>query len=591
MNTTDMFVQPPLNDEEEQSRQQQYETHPLNTTPTLIELVETSNDSQSFLHSFSQQQKQESNHNSKDFMSPTSLSNDWLPQQEKLQTLSTTQTLVELSSVTDNSQEATVDVSLLNLPDTSTEQTTASFYKDEPHHPQQRLSATQVLELLTTNNLNLWQVPFVFPKPPLDAYDISSIYSKKAWSELRELLTTGTQEVIMCVNGGSSAAGAGNIETDDRFHYLFASWFQNVTVVDRSHGSRNSLHSAHLAHTFLPMNTDIILWEFAVNDAAYYQLENETIMLVEARNQLIQWLEHVAWVAKQRQARPPLVILVYLWNESQFVKKAPFARNLVFEAHRGLAEQYDFVVGQVNAAKYYEFFWDDNTTQAYFMADIYHPNHVGHRLLHYLLHDLVMDEQRMEQPRQVSPTTSRSYTWICGDDTPQKRLLRDLVQNRKVIASFTTEEPKNEELLPGMLLPSLVGGDDEIRTQTMGKKDSLRSDRKYAAILPCCGQQILRFDNILKHGLVEAIQPVLYPNTDGLSLYVDGVDITDKLISCRNVAEWQCIFSDVFENFYYWFILEAPRNVSTIGMCNHGSTCGTDSQQLALQTLTLFGEG
>jgi hypothetical protein len=167
-------------------------------------------------------------------------------------------------------------------------------------------------ELLSTNRLNLSQVPFIFPKPPVDSYDISSIYSKSAWLELRNMFNR-SEQVTICVNGGSSAAGSGDVMPYDRFHYLFAKVFRNATIVDRAHGARNSLHSVHMMHSFLPQHTDIILWEFSLNDEVYHQTRNETIRFTEAQNQYILWLEEVIRVSRRRhQARPPLVIMVYL---------------------------------------------------------------------------------------------------------------------------------------------------------------------------------------------------------------------------------------------------------------------------------------
>jgi hypothetical protein len=100
-------------------------------------------------------------------------------------------------------------------------------------------------------------------------------------------------------------------------------------------------------HLFLPMRADIVLWEFAINDATYRQTNNETLRIMEAQNQLILWLRQVARVSKQRiQTKPPLFILVYLWSPHQFLGRH-FSRNVAFNTNRGVAERYDFVVGHV----------------------------------------------------------------------------------------------------------------------------------------------------------------------------------------------------------------------------------------------------
>ncbi len=203
-----------------------------------------------------------------------------------------------------------------------------------------------------------------------------------------------------------------------------------------------------------------------------------------------------------------------------------------------------------------------------------------------------MNERRTKRPPHHgnNTITRPPYTWVCGDDSPQKHLLRKLLEHRHVIASFTQEEPKNSELLAGMLLP-LVGDNDEIKIQNLGKSNSLRGDRKYSAVLPCCGKSIMSFDNVSNHGILEGIQLVLYPDSSGLTLYFDDDNVTDRFFSCSNRTEWECVFSDVYNVFLYWAVFEAPRNVSTITMCNHASTCGNATRDLSMQSLTIYGEG
>lgn len=451
----------------------------------------------------------------------------------------------------------------------------------------ERLSSTQILALLEATKLNYDQAPFIFPKPPIDSYDISSIYSKSAWMQLRQLLNR-SEEVVLCVNGGSSSAGSVDIKLEDRYHSLIAKAYPNVTVVDRSHGARNSMHSVHMMHSFLPERTDILIWEFAINDVEFHQLSNKTIVAEETRNELILWLDQVARVAKQRQAKPPLVIFVYLWNACQFSEPQPQPHsNMAFEAQRGVAQNYDFVVGHINVGKYFQSLWEDrNVTQTYFLDDPAHGNILAHRVFYHLLQDLVSNEERNEQPR-TNHSSPSSYVWSCGDETPEKRLMRGLLLNRHVIASFTQEVPKNENLLSGMLLP-LVGG--ELKITNLGKSNALRSDRKYSAVVPCCGQSMMSFDDVWKHGVLEGVHFIVHPNATGLTFYFDDQNVTDKLINCIDASKWQCIFSEVRSILNYWIVLESPRNVSNIGICNNLSTCNETNQILSIQSLSVYGE-
>ncbi len=450
---------------------------------------------------------------------------------------------------------------------------------------QERLNAVQILNLLAAKNFNISQAPSVFPKPPVENYDISSIYSKNAWLKLRTMFHRSDEQVVICVNGGSASAGSGNILYHDRFHSLFANSFRNATHVDRARGGRDTMHSVHVMHSILPMHTDIILWEYAINDVEYHLAGNETLQSIEARNQLILWLEQLVRITQQRnQTRPPLVILVYLWSSNQYGGKKFCPDNLVFEAHRGVAEHYDFVVGHVNLAKYLESSWTKAVIRSNFMADIHHPNSLSHRLVYFLLHDLVIEDQRTERPRQVN-STPPVYSWTCGDGTPEKRLLRKLLQNRHVIASFSKEKPRNENLLPGMLL-----GDDVI-VQDLGKSNPLRRDRKYTARLPCCGRKpMLQFNDVSKNGLLEGAQLALYPNSSGLILYFDHDNVTEQVFECRNSTEWPCIFSDPAGMFFYWIVLDAPRNVSNITMCNSLPNCEQGIKAPSIQTMAIYGD-
>jgi hypothetical protein len=219
-----------------------------------------------------------------------------------------------------------------------------------------------------------------------------------------------------------------------------------------------------------------------------------------------------------------------------------------------------------------------------------------------------LQQEQQKKPPQVANASSQvvnattalgrrpSHAWTCGVDTPQQELLRDLILHRHVLASYTPEEPKNEKVLSGMLVPYLTtsGGATTIQYEDLGKHDAIRSDRKYAAILPCCGTTssvMMKWDHVSDHGMLQGMHLLVYPNLTGLTLWLDQDNVTDQLFHCHDIHVWKCVFSEEWAFVYDWMVLEAPRNVSSISMCNHASTCGTaTATTLSLQSLTVYGD-
>lgn len=114
--------------------------------------------------------------------------------------------------------------------------------------------------------------------PPPVRTDTIQIYNKEAYHELIKIVTSKKSNINICANGGSSTAGGGKVPKLHRYYTKFAKYIQQlnlnaaggkVNIIERGHGTRHSLHSAVFASNFLPPNTDLLLWEFAINDYAY----------------------------------------------------------------------------------------------------------------------------------------------------------------------------------------------------------------------------------------------------------------------------------------------------------------------------------
>ena len=70
----------------------------------------------------------------------------------------------------------------------------------------------------------------------------------------------------------------------------------------------------------------------------------------QERSMLIAWLREV----EQMRPRSPKVILIYLWKTPFELNEEEKINNPVYDAHAQLAKEFDFVVGHVNLATYFD---------------------------------------------------------------------------------------------------------------------------------------------------------------------------------------------------------------------------------------------
>lgn len=98
----------------------------------------------------------------------------------------------------------------------------------------------------------------------------------------------------------------------------------------------------------MPAQTDVLIWEFAINDFGYHLPQEDRIQ--QERSMMIAWLREVEKITPE----PPKVILLYLWKAPFDINEDKNIINPVFESHslRTLAEEFDFIVGHVNVAAY-----------------------------------------------------------------------------------------------------------------------------------------------------------------------------------------------------------------------------------------------
>ena len=157
----------------------------------------------------------------------------------------------------------------------------------------------------------------IFPTPPRT--DTIQIYNEEAYNELINVfLFKKKDNILICANGGSPTSGGGHIKAHDRYLFSFIKYIselnlnvaKDVHIAYRGHGTRHSLHSAIFASNFLPPQTDLLLWEFAINDYAYNANIPRENRIQQERSILIAWLREV----EKMRPKPPKVVLVYLWK-------------------------------------------------------------------------------------------------------------------------------------------------------------------------------------------------------------------------------------------------------------------------------------
>ncbi len=143
---------------------------------------------------------------------------------------------------------------------------------------------------------------------------------------------------------------------------------------------------------------------------------------------------------------PPKVILIYLW-------KAPFAlngdrrvNNPVYKSHAKMAKKFHFVVGHVNLKNYF----DELNSAAglglrglkrLFLADVHHPNSLGHLSISFLLMNLLRYGRKWTNSKHQEQRELENYDWFCGNETKDKSFLRSRVVGDSIDADLGWQSP------------------------------------------------------------------------------------------------------------------------------------------------------
>jgi hypothetical protein len=388
-------------------------------------------------------------------------------------------------------------------------------------------------------SLSLKSKAMLFPDADVKNARIIALYNPESLKKLeawKKKMNQG-QKTVMIMNGGSSSAYVPGGDPDDRFfvqfvhQYIRPKYNGTIEVVDRAHGARNSAHSAHLITSFFPNQVDLVLWEFSINDGFFPH---------DVRNQFILWLRNVA----ASQKSPPLVILVFLWTSPFQLEKNGKIFSRTFSQHSFLGAEYDFVLGHVNLAAYFDSLgWGYEFTKQAFLADKHHPNSLAHHILAKLLGQLISKASQSYRPylKRV-PKRKTGLKWTCKTNTMNKRKLKQFFDQSKGIAraSYTADFPRNKDGSSPLLLAPI--SKTNMTTLSFGRSVESRIDRQHGIVVPCCRSSSLEFD-VARFGILRGIM-VTFRCTDkrkqSIRLLVNGVMFRRRPNLIRP-TNWDCL--------------------------------------------------
>jgi len=456
------------------------------------------------------------------------------------------------------------------------------------------------------NSLTAQELFDIFPTPAQT--DTIQIYNEEAYNELINVfLFKKRDNILICANGGSPTSGGGHIKAHDRYLFSFIKYISelnlnvatDVHIAYRGHGTRHSLHSAIFASNFLPPQTDLLLWEFAINDYTYNANIPRQNRIQQERSILIAWLREV----EKMGPKPPKLVLVYLWKKPFEFNEKQEIYNPVYEAHAQLAKEFDFVVGHINLASYFDELHAEKMLsfedlKGLFLADAHHPNVAGHMAVSFLLLNLLrgkgdwstltntntkVETESIAQPKQ---SKIEKYDWFCGNETEDKRFIQSRIVEggeissgwRSPLRSMTLEEPRNvkKQLELDIALPDKI--------KTLGKIDPVRSDGQKSVSLACCsGKLHSSFTTIKVPAGAEPMQNVQamflafgsgLSNISDMKVYIDSDTnpVNGKLINVPH--DWPCFWtwSDIYNTKWFAFSEEQPK-VSSMTVCVESEQC------------------
>lgn len=420
-----------------------------------------------------------------------------------------------------------------------------------------------------------------------------------AHPKLKDLLERIRNEtaVKIAVLGGSVSAGGGNITAEKRYFSHYTHWLKNLTSSPRkitlsnyAQGGENSLYGALLFSAIVPLDTDLIFWEYSPNDKTYPGLNgccrpNDMIYIQDA------------FLRRVSSMNPlPVVILVYTWSipSHKDLIRGRSIKDKSLRSTKDHALQFPFVAGYVSLVE--ELLQNPNLpklvpeVEEMFFADKVHPNEKGHTLMGKLLIDLsVMASSSSSKSATNGASLIPQPKWPCDDNGLS---IRNALAEVQYTQAWTALQPSipNQQLSLVFYEASqkkVSPIEDRLKFIINGKTSQIRIDRKYSLELPCCSRdEYLRF-NITSATRQKALNfRVDYP--DDLIVYISSSADLDStfvykapLIDAFSWTSTSCVLR-TFPNgeFRLWVDLDSiavdPKYVFICeNICNKSDTHNT----------------
>jgi len=474
------------------------------------------------------------------------------------------------------------------------------------------------------NFLNVRELFNQFPAPT--SRKTIQIYNEKAYNELVSIFLTQQSTIRMCTVGGSSSAGSGYIGHDFVFFNQLKRFIEDmqlpvvgaeIEMINQGHGARGSLYAAVFAPNLVPPNTDVLMWEFAINDYGYRGINNRD---EQARSIFLAWLHEV----QKMYPKPPKVILVYLWKRPFNLDDNNQVINPVFQAHAHLAKEFDFVVGFVNLASYCDELQVNTTAdlKKIFLADQHHPSKTGHSAIAFLVLNLLRGQGNWTIPPAIIDTNTtdatavEKYKWLCGNDDEGNRFVKSQVNDeaspsgwKSPLRTASLEEPNIRQYVDTVGSRQLIFKVNSSEIKMIGKEDPLRLDRQQGVAIACCNTnhyQIPLDSNYTEVTIPNTADPM--KNVSSLFLGFgekdsdfDTMKVYIKSSEDKNVAEyvngkvirpkgWRCFWNWPNRYSTTWFAFkEEQLEVSSIYMCVESSKCQNEGQSgTILEVLAVY---
>lgn len=434
--------------------------------------------------------------------------------------------------------------------------------------------------------------------------DSMSLYNETTYHDLISTLlrshTDGRHFTIVACGASTTAGGrylhmGGGIPKQKRYYSKLADYLNallpptkrkepTVLSLGQGHGSRKSLHTAIFYDSFIPSNTDLIIWEFSVNDGVTFE-SNLTKALRRCQLNLLAFLHEVG-----SRKYPPKVMLVYYWN-TPYATRYKKIGSTAFAALGDIGRHFDFVVGHVHMAAYIEEsrylrcrIWQT----CLFLGDKHHASEIGHLATSFLLLNLFdPSKHSLLPPPSKSDDDSDLYKheWYCGTETPEKQLLQKVVTNsstgwKSPLGAWTLELPVTEDYSSAR---RLIAGQSKMDIHVMGKQDPMREDRQQCTNLTYCGHDPASIFSVLAPlEPMKDVQVMLLNFSPGRSV-LNSSDISVHInnsskrtngtivpVRAPNLDAWHCHFGWSWGPSVdtYWYIFEEPMSaVNSVGLC------------------------